>query len=137
MEMKTKIILTSIGVLLLLSITGGVLFVKHEIDKRETVEKDRNSQLIAEEGPRIEKYLKYNYKDIHSVTITGVDNSPTGIPHILGYVNDNKKLSFNAGIYDEHFETALNPSGDSFPHTKLPDHETLTVSEIEKLEKAQ
>lgn len=134
MKMQTKIILASIGVLLLFSITGGVLFVKHEIHKQEVVKEEANDKLIAEEKPRIEKYLKYNYENIDSVTITGVDVNPTGIPHIMGYVNGDKKLAFDAGIYGEHFETALNVDGESFPYAKSLEHDMVPVSEIEKRE---
>lgn len=134
MKMQTKIILASIGVLLLFSITGGVLFVKHEIHKREVVQETADDKLIAEEKPRIEKYLKYNYENIDTVTITHVKYNPTGIPHLRGYVNGDKELAFDAGIYDEHFETALNITSDDFPNTKDPNQDTLTVSEIEKRE---
>lgn len=137
MKTKTKIIIASIGILLLLTITGGALIVKQEVTKKENAALEADKKLMAEEKPRIEKYLVYNYENIKSVTLTKVDHNPTGIPHILGYVNGDKELSFDAGIYDEHFETALDATGDRFPHTKLPGHETLTVTEIEKLEKEQ
>nr|WP_246369343.1 DUF1433 domain-containing protein [Listeria rustica] len=132
--MQTKIILASIGILLLFSITGGVLFVKHEINKREEAREEADNKLIAEEKPRIEKYLKYNYENIDSVTVTEVVHNPTGIPHIMGYVNGDKKLSFDAGVYDERFEGALDATGDSFPYTKDLNHNMVSVSEIEKRE---
>src|SRR5699024_650904 len=86
------------------------------------------------------KYLKYNYKGIDSVTLTGVKINPTGIPHIEGYINDDKEISFDAGIYDEHFEAALNFDFDrNKPEYRNGDNQVrnTTVSEIEKEEREQ
>ncbi|MGX7419180.1 DUF1433 domain-containing protein [Carnobacterium gallinarum] len=76
----------------------------------------QEKELMETEKPRIEKYLKYNYQNIKTVTLTEVIVNPTGVPHIQGYVNDNKEMSFDAGIYDEHFEGALNVTGDGPLH---------------------
>nr|WP_244966933.1 DUF1433 domain-containing protein [Listeria grandensis] len=118
-------------------IVGSFIFVKKEIDERKLAREAAVDKLIVEESPRVEKYLKYNYENIDSVVITGVDINPTGIPHIKGYVNGDRKLSFDAGVYDEHYEGALIISGESFPHAKSPNQEVLSVSEIEEIEKRE
>lgn len=121
--MKKKIL---IALLIILSITGGWLLMK------ENQKKD----LLNMESPRIEKYLKYNYKDIKSVTFTDVSNNPTGVPHIKGYVNNDKKQYFDVGIYSEKFDAGLNFLGDKKPDYKN-EGVTKTVTEIEKEEAEQ
>lgn len=116
---KTFIILFCV----ILSVAGGV-YLKKEIDKKSLLEK---------EGSRIEKYLKYNYKDINSITFTDVKINPTGIPHIMGYVNNNEDMNFNAGIYKEHFSRALD-FFDKIPEYKNKDGLIKSVTEIEKEE---
>ncbi|KGL38141.1 DUF1433 domain-containing protein [Listeria sp. SHR_NRA_18] len=131
----SRIIFLALVAFWLFIIAGSFLFVKAEIDERKLAREEAIEKLIAEESPRVEKYLKYNYENIDSVTITGVDVNPTGIPHIMGYVNGDKKLSFDAGVYDEHYEGALIISGESFPYTKSLNQDVLSVSEIEEIEK--
>ncbi|WP_430536436.1 DUF1433 domain-containing protein [Listeria rocourtiae] len=91
--------------------------------------------ILATEKPYIEKYLTYNYQHIDTVTLEKIHINPTGIVHVEGYVNGDPELSFDAGIYDDHFEAALNPTGDSFPLLKREDREVKSVSEIEAEEK--
>lgn len=96
--MKKTFIITMI---LLIIITGGWLIMNE----------NKKKDLLTSESPRIEKYLKYNYENIKSVTFTKVVVTPMGVPHIQGYVNNNEDMSFNAGIYEKHFETALDSTG--------------------------
>ncbi|WP_314065589.1 DUF1433 domain-containing protein [uncultured Vagococcus sp.] len=120
MKKKTFLIIFSIALIVL----GGV-YLKKQIEK---------SQLISEEGPRIEKYLRYNYKDINSVTFTNVKVNPTGIPHITGYVNNHKDMNFNAGIYKNHFSRALD-FFEKKPEFKSNNGEIKSIEEIDKEEK--
>ncbi|MBC1914234.1 DUF1433 domain-containing protein [Listeria booriae] len=99
--------------------------------------KNLEATILKTEQPRIEKYLTYNYVGIHDVTLTGSHTNPTGVIHIAGYVNDNPKLTFDAGIYDDHFETALDSTSGDFPLLKNKDRSVKTVSEIEAEEKAK
>lgn len=87
---KTFIIIT----ILLFIITGGWLILKAI----------QETKLLQTEKPRIEKYLKYNYENIESVSFTEVKTNPTGVQHIIGYVNNDKETYFNAGIYNNNFE---------------------------------
>ncbi|MBC1228593.1 DUF1433 domain-containing protein [Listeria booriae] len=130
--MKKWILYTSIILLLLIIITGGWLFVNHQ-------QKEKAIDTIAkEEQPRIEKYIRYNYNDIESVHFTDITINPTGIPHVEGYVNNDKDAWFDAGIYDKHFEVALSQSGKLLMMLK-PEFEAegaaKSVSEIEAEEK--
>lgn len=116
--MKKKRILI---IVILLVLMGGY-YLKKEFDKKK---------LIETEGPRIEKYLKYNYRDIATVNFTEVVINPTGIPHIKGYVNDNTDLKFSAGIYDDHYEASLIWSNDNTAPKRNNDLKNKTVTEIE------
>ncbi|MGX7418258.1 DUF1433 domain-containing protein [Carnobacterium gallinarum] len=99
----------------------------------------KEKEFIKFEGSRIEKFLKYNYAGIETVTFIDTKVSPMGVPYIEGYVNGNKDMSFSADIYKEHFETALNSTG-TIPLTttdKVVESGFTPVSEIEKEEKVQ
>jgi len=119
--MKKKRFLIILGALFIL--LGGV-YLKKEFDEK---------QLLETEGPRIEKYLKYNYKNINSITFTKVKINPTGIPHIIGYVNNDKDMNFNAGIYKKHFSRALD-FFDTTPEYKNTDALIKSIEEIEEEE---
>lgn len=122
---KTFIIIT----ILLFIITGGWLFLKSI----------QETKFLNEEKPRIEKYLKYNYENIETVTLTKVVVTPMGVPHIEGFVNNNPDMNFDAGIYDKHFEQALSSTGD-IPLTRTDEateNGEKSVSDIEKEEAEQ
>lgn len=121
MKKKNFFIVLSIVIILV----GGI-YLKKTFDEK---------QLLKTEAPRIEKYLKYNFEGINSITFSEVLINPTGIPHIKGYINNNKDFRFNAGIYDEHFEGALNFRGSVKPVHKFSDESEKNVSEIEEEEK--
>ncbi|WP_317912503.1 DUF1433 domain-containing protein [Carnobacterium maltaromaticum] len=108
----------------ILIITGGWLIVK-EIQKKE---------LLTENAPLIEKYLKYNYEGIKSVTFSEVKVNPTGIPHIIGYVNNDKDTYFSAGIYNEKFDGDIGVSNIPMTDNNL-EFGAKSVSDIEKEEK--
>jgi len=122
---KTFIMITSV----FLIITGGWLILKAI----------QETNFLQTEKPRIEKYLKYNYENIETVTFEKVTKSSMGVPHIEGYVNNNKDMSFDAGVYDKHFEAALDSTGD-VPLTRTDyaiKFGDKSVSEIEKEEVEQ
>ncbi|KRN69578.1 hypothetical protein IV70_GL000464 [Carnobacterium maltaromaticum DSM 20342] len=108
----------------ILIITGGWLIVK-EIQKKE---------LLTENAPLIEKYLKYNYEGIKSVTFSEVKVNPTGVPHIIGYVNNDKDTYFSAGIYNEKFDGDIGVSNIPMTDNNL-EFGAKSVSDIEKEEK--
>lgn len=115
MKINRKLIL----VLIILFLVTGSRYIMKKMEE---------SKIMSEEKPRIEKFLKYNYDGIESVTLTDVIINSTGIPHVKGYVNGDKNLSFDAGIYEEHFNYALNFKKDDSPEKEK------TVLEIEKEE---
>ncbi|WP_240616072.1 DUF1433 domain-containing protein [Listeria kieliensis] len=85
--MKKKKTLKSILIIVLLVSLGGYLYMKHQ-----------EKELMQEQKPRIEKFLNYNYNNIESVTLTGTYTNPTGVTHIEGYLNNNKKLEIDAPL---------------------------------------
>ncbi|MGX7417360.1 DUF1433 domain-containing protein [Carnobacterium gallinarum] len=106
------------------------------IGVRSIIKYTGNKKLIEEEGPLIEKYLKYTYKNITDVKFETVHTNPTGIKHIQGFVNKNPEMEFDAGIYDEHFSAALNWLDDEKSPEIKPEYElkSKTVQEIKKEE---
>ncbi|MGY3779252.1 DUF1433 domain-containing protein [Isobaculum melis] len=124
--MKKKKIVILFFVFILI---GGV-YLKKEADKKK---------LLETEGPRIEKYLKHNYENYESITFETVVVSPTGTPHIKGYVNNDPELKFDIGISRDHFNAGLNWDDDNKSLTKKEayKYQSKTVEEIEKEEASQ
>lgn len=115
-----------------------LIFLLLVIGGRYIMKKIEESKIMSEEKPRIEKFLKYNYEGIETVTLTDVIINATGIPHVKGYVNGDKNLSFDAGIYEEHFNYALNFKKADSPKEKFDNPEKeKTVLEIEKEEETE
>ncbi|EUJ31587.1 DUF1433 domain-containing protein [Listeria cornellensis] len=94
--------------------------------------KKKQSDRIAVEKNRIEIYFKYNYKDIHNITITDVGKNPMGTDYIDGYANGDEKLNFSASVYDKHFENGIVMSAELGDLAKYDVDKS--VSEIEILE---
>ncbi|ELU8150298.1 DUF1433 domain-containing protein [Listeria monocytogenes] len=115
--------------LTLIIVIGGVLFWKKH---QENVER---GAFLKEESPRIEQFLKYNYRNINKVTFTHVKVSPMAIPYIEGYVNDDESLFFCATIYDEHFENSVSVPEDVRIWRK--NEVNKTVSEIQQEENSK
>lgn len=125
MKINKKLIL----VLIILFLVTGSRYIMKKIEE---------SKIMSEEKPRIEKFLKYNYEGIESVTLTDIIINATGVPHVKGYVNGDKNLSFDAGLYEEHFNYALNFKKDDNPKEKFDSPEKeKTVLEIEKEEETE
>ncbi|EJV58796.1 DUF1433 domain-containing protein [Bacillus cereus] len=108
-------------------IAGGY-FTMEYLKKKEKEEKFWKVQ-----EARIEKYIHYNIEDVKSITFTKKDVSPMGVPHIKGYINNNKELDFIASISTtENFEDKFTHSGKLGKLIKNPEK---SVSEIEKEKK--
>lgn len=101
--------------------------------------KHQEKKLMAEQKPRIEKFLAYNFNNIDSITLTGTHTNPTGITHIEGYINDNKKLWIDAPMDSksgvEIVDTATELNNNYLKKEFL--YEGKTVSGIEAEEKAK
>ncbi|MED1042214.1 DUF1433 domain-containing protein [Bacillus mycoides] len=122
--MKKIVILIVSAVVL---IAGGY-FTMEYLKQKEKEEKFWKAQ-----ETRIEKYIHYNVKDVKSITFIEHKISPMGVPHINGYINDDKELWFDASIGNtENFEDGFSRTGELGKLIKDPEK---SVSEIEKEEK--
>ncbi|MEB3057787.1 DUF1433 domain-containing protein [Bacillus pseudomycoides] len=122
--MKKIIILVVTTVVL---IAGGY-FTMEYLNQKEKEEKVWKAQ-----EARVEKYIRYNIQDVKSITFIEHKISPMGVPHIKGYINDNRELWFDAGLDDnDTFDRKLGRSGELGKLIKKPEK---SVSEIEKEEK--
>ena len=75
------------------------------------MEKKKNDELNMEaQKKRIENYIKYNYKNIESVTFTDSKTVPTGGTYINGYVNNNKDIGFSGWLTPDVFEGGIDTS---------------------------
>ncbi|OSX86963.1 DUF1433 domain-containing protein [Bacillus cereus] len=86
------------GILLVLLLVIGGFGGYHYMKEKQNEELNK---YMAEQKIRIEKYLKYNYNNVHSVTLTGMHRNPTGVVHIEGYINGNKDLGIDASVENE------------------------------------
>ncbi|MDF3555863.1 DUF1433 domain-containing protein, partial [Bacillus cereus] len=122
--MKKKLII----ILSIICIIAGGYFTMEYLKQKEKEERFWKVQ-----EARIEKYIHYNIQDVKSITFIEHKISPMGVPHIKGYINDNRELWFDAGLDDnDTFERKLGRSGELGKLIKDPEK---SVSEIEKEEK--
>lgn len=128
MERKKKLIIISIIPLIILCIIlGGYLYMEHQ-----------EKELMAEQKPRIEKFFAYNFNNIDSITLTGTYTNPTGITHIQGYINDNKKLWIDAAMDGKNGVEVVNVAEEIYKLEKPnADIKGKNVSDIEAEEKAK
>ncbi len=102
--------------------------------------KKAENEYIETQKPRIEKYLKYNYNGIETITYSEEHfKTPMGSLDIDGYVNNDKDLYFSATTYPpQDFEAGASPSKDLDKMRKEEyKYQTKLVSEIEAEEKTQ
>ncbi|MEW4129262.1 DUF1433 domain-containing protein [Bacillus thuringiensis] len=122
--MKKAMILVISAVIL---IAGGYFTMEY------LKQKEKEEEFWKVQEARVEKYIHYNIKDVKSITFTENKISPMGVPHIKGYINNNKELDFTASISTtENFEDKFTRSGKLGKLIKNPEK---SVSEIEKEEK--
>ncbi|EEL25243.1 hypothetical protein BK721_01905 [Bacillus thuringiensis serovar nigeriensis] len=122
--MKKKLVI----ILSIICIIAGGYFTMEYLKQKEKEERFWKVQ-----EARIEKYIHYNIQDVKSITFIEHKISPMGVPHIKGYINDNRELWFDAGLDDnDTFERKLGRSGELGKLIKDPEK---SVSEIEKEEK--
>ncbi|MED3347570.1 DUF1433 domain-containing protein [Bacillus thuringiensis] len=122
--MKKKLVI----ILSIICIIAGGYFTMEYLKQKE-----KEEQFWKRQEARVEKYIRYNIKDVQSITFTENKVSPMGVPHIKGYINNNKELDFIANISTtENFEDKFTRSGKLGKLIKDPEK---SVSEIEKEEK--
>ena len=53
---------------------------------------------MEKQEARVEKYIRYNIKDVQSIKFKEHSVSPMGVPRLKGYINNNEELDFIAHI---------------------------------------
>ncbi|XUB55951.1 hypothetical protein IGJ02_000183 [Enterococcus sp. DIV0724b] len=103
----------------------------------KSMEESEMNYYMKEQKPKIEKFLKYNYNNIKSVTLTQANKNPMGGFSIKGYVNENKNLKISVPASLESDIEYVNGLADPFfeKNYKFPGQDTKSVSEIEAEEK--
>ncbi|HII1598432.1 TPA: DUF1433 domain-containing protein [Staphylococcus aureus] len=95
--MKIKVLVTVILIIIVLAI-----YLKIGHDEKE--------QYYNEQKERITIYMKHNVKGYKSISFTNFKENPMDGYSISGYINNDKKLSFTAGIRsidDFQFDTDI------------------------------
>ena len=125
--MNKKIIFTIIIIISIVLIVGGVYFKMKYDEKKEAEEKYYNEQ-----KERITLYMKHNVKDYKTIEFTEIKKNPMDGYDISGYINNDKKLSFSAGITStENFQFNANIAYSDELDGKFVKN-TKTVSQIKK-----
>ncbi|HDA8053759.1 TPA: DUF1433 domain-containing protein [Staphylococcus aureus] len=95
--MKIKVLVTVILIIIVLAI-----YLKIGHDEKE--------QYYNEQKERITIYMKHNVKGYKNISFTNFKENPMDGYSISGYINNDKKLSFTAGIRsidDLQFDTDI------------------------------
>ncbi|HCY4708140.1 TPA: DUF1433 domain-containing protein, partial [Staphylococcus aureus] len=87
--MNKKIYYIAIIIISILLIIGGV-YLKMKHDEKE--------KYYNEQKERITIYMKHNVKGYKNISFTNFKENPMDGYSISGYINNDKKLSFTAGI---------------------------------------
>lgn len=74
-------------------------------------------EILKREGPRVEKFMKYNFEGIKKITIKSLEETPMGGYFLNGYINDDKDLDFSADIGTK-FEKNISYSEELIPKKK-------------------
>ncbi len=92
--MNKKLLFIIAGSLIVL-VLGIYMIRQYNLEKYYTEQKER-----------IEIFFHYNYRDITSITFTGVRKNPMGTLVFRGYFNDDEDETFTASImsHEENFE---------------------------------
>lgn len=102
------------------------------------MEKNPQEEYMKEQKPRIEKFLKYHYNHMNSVTLTSTQKNPMGGFSIKGYINNDKNLAITVPVLsidtDIEYVDGLNGEFIDKP-TQFPGKNSKSVSEIEAEEK--
>lgn len=113
----------NIGIIaLILIVAGSYLIYKH----------NEKEKFYSEQKERITTYMKYNVKDYKSITFTNFKRNPMDGYDITGYINNDKKLEFSAGVRSTgnyQFDGDISFTG---ALSKLLNKNTKTISQIEE-----
>lgn len=85
--------------------------------KLHIAENEMKKEILKREGPRVEKFMKYNFEGIKKITIKSLEETPMGGYFLNGYINDDKDLDFSADIGTK-FEKNISYSEELIPKKK-------------------
>ncbi|EES40777.1 hypothetical protein HMPREF0793_1464 [Staphylococcus caprae M23864:W1] len=91
--LNKKLILIFIVLISIILIVGSIYFKMKYDDKEE-----KEQKYYDEQKERITLYMRYNVKGFKSIKFTEIKKNPMDGYDIKGYLNDDKKISFTAGI---------------------------------------
>ncbi|CAM3174180.1 DUF1433 domain-containing protein [Staphylococcus argensis] len=122
--MKRKTYLNVGIIALILIVVGSYLIYKH----------NEKEKFYSEQKERITTYMKYNVKNYKSITFTNFKRNPMDGYDITGYINNDKKLKFTAGIRStENYQFDVDMSyTDKLDNLMIKNQKTLTQIEKEK-----
>lgn len=116
-----------VAILLVISIGGYYMYQKGQ----------QENALWDKQKPRIEKFYKYNYQRVESITFGKSYTFPNKTNVIEGYINNDKDLSFKAYVDPgTNFESEGTVSKDLSKLLK-PEFQSkvMSVTDIQKKEK--
>jgi len=126
-NLNKKMFLILCTLLSILLIIGGVYFKMKYEEKKE-----KEQQYFNGQKERIELFMKYNVKGYKTIHFTKIERNPMDGYDISGYINNDKKLSFNASIRSKEefqFEGDIAYSDEL---DKILNINSKSVSEIKK-----
>ena len=91
--MNKKIFLAVIILISIVLITGAV-YLKMKYDEK----KEKEQKYYNEQKERIELFMKYNVKGYRTIHFTAIEKNPMDGYDISGYINNDKKIAFTAGV---------------------------------------
>ncbi|EAC6409782.1 DUF1433 domain-containing protein [Listeria monocytogenes] len=128
---KHSIILISILILVLCLFCGFFFWKKYEIQN--------TNKILTQQKPRIKVFFDYNYNGINEITLTSLQENPTGVVHIKGYLNGDEDLWIDAGLFDSAGVEIVNSAKEvDEQFLKNENEENIkTVSEIQQEENSK
>ncbi|HBM3604835.1 TPA: DUF1433 domain-containing protein [Listeria innocua] len=123
---KHSNILISILIIVLCLFFGFFFWKKYEIQN--------TNKIFTQQKPRIKAFFDYNYNGINEITLTSLQENPTGVVHIKGYLNGDEDLWIDAGLFDSSGVETVNSAKEvDEQFLKNENEENIkTVSEIQQ-----
>ncbi|MEX2947552.1 DUF1433 domain-containing protein [Staphylococcus warneri] len=125
--MNKKVFLIFIILISIVLIIGGVYFKMKHDEKKE-----KEEQYYNEQKERIELFMKHNVKGYKSIHFTNIESNPMDGYEINGYINNDKDISFSAGVRStEQFQF----DGDISSSSKLEEMYIKNVKSVSQIKK--
>ncbi|MBC1366569.1 DUF1433 domain-containing protein [Listeria innocua] len=123
---KHSNILISILIIVLCLFFGFFFWKKYEIQN--------TNKIFTQQKPRIKAFFDYNYNGINEITLTSLQENPTGVVHIKGFLNGDEDLWIDAGLFDSSGVETVNSAKEvDEQFLKNENEENIkTVSEIQQ-----